>query len=150
MLTHPIGVFKTWFPKKHARYEECQKGHLHRNPSLHPPSDSTFCAITVNLGPQSVTKFHKDGGDFGTGIGGNTALGPFDGKKGGHLVLHEAKLVVQLLPGETLLFPTAMFTHENIGIGAEEERFSLATYTPGGMRSVFWKAPPSISLMPWL
>lgn len=114
------------------RYEECRRCHTERDPSLRPPSNTTFCGLTVNLGPHTVCCGHKHSGDPSTGIGANTSLGAFNGAKGGHLVLHEARLVVQLNPGETLLFPTALFTHENIGIGPGEERFSLAAYTPGG------------------
>lgn len=61
------------------------------------------------------------------------AYGKFNGKKGGHLVLHEPKLIIELLPGDIFLFPSGCFAHQNTPIGPSEARQSLTAYAAGGL-----------------
>jgi len=45
-----------------------------------------------------------------------TSLGPFDPKRGGHLVLWDLQLVIEFPPGSTILIPSAVLQHSNIPI----------------------------------
>ncbi|KAJ7819634.1 hypothetical protein B0H14DRAFT_2600560 [Mycena olivaceomarginata] len=62
-----------------------------------------------------------------------TALGDFDYKAGGHLVLWDCKLVIEFPPGCTILIPSAAIYHSNIPIGRKEHRYSFTQYTAGGL-----------------
>lgn len=59
--------------------------------------------------------------------------GDFDGSRGGHLVLHEACLVICLYPGDIILFPAACVTHSNLPISPGETRRSMVLYMAGGL-----------------
>jgi hypothetical protein len=59
--------------------------------------------------------------------------GSFDHKLGGHLVLHELKLILELPPGSIVFIPSALLTHSNIPIGPGETRQAFTAYTPARM-----------------
>lgn len=55
------------------------------------------------------------------------------GSRGGHIILHEAKLVIRLNPGDIILFPSACITHANLPISTHETRTSMVLYSTGGL-----------------
>ena len=61
------------------------------------------------------------------------ALGNFDHTKGGHMVLVEAKLVIEFPPGALILLPSATITHANTPVSAHEMRVSFTQYMPGAL-----------------
>ena len=129
------GAFDTWFPALRARYREVQHAVLKAYPSLNLPSKhSSFAALSVNMGPQTICLPHRDKGNLSYGICTDFVLGDFDHTRGGHLVLHESRHIAELRPGAILLFPSSCITHENIPIQASETRFSMTTYSSGGLR----------------
>jgi hypothetical protein len=62
-----------------------------------------------------------------------TALGAFDYKKGGHLILWDCHLVIEFPPGCTILLPSAILMHSNTSILPKETRYSFTQYTAGGL-----------------
>jgi CRISPR/Cas system-associated endonuclease Cas3-HD len=59
--------------------------------------------------------------------------GSFNYKEGGHLVLDELKLILELSPGCIAFIPSALFTHHNIPIAPGEKRQAFTAYTPARM-----------------
>lgn len=51
-----------------------------------------------------------------------------DLKKGGQLVLEELRLVLELAPGDIVIFPSTLITHWNLGLGEGQIRSSLAAW----------------------
>lgn len=49
-----------------------------------------------------------------------TPAGLYDYKKGGQLILHEPKLIIELRPGQTMLLLSACITHENVPVADNE------------------------------
>jgi hypothetical protein len=49
------------------------------------------------------------------------ALGNFDNVVGGHLVLHEPRLVIQFPAGSAALIPSAAITHSNVKLKAGDK-----------------------------
>ncbi|KAJ3503665.1 hypothetical protein NLJ89_g8332 [Agrocybe chaxingu] len=127
-------VFATTAPELHAHYEK-HLGALHEHdPSLKPSFPSTvFTATTYNLGPQTVCYPHLDFANLAFGWCSITALGSFDPKKGGHLVLWECGLVIEFPPGATVLIPSALVHHSNTPIAPLERRFSFTQYSAGAL-----------------
>jgi hypothetical protein len=82
---------------------------------------------------------HRDSSNVAAGLCLVCALGNFNHEKGGHLVLHEPRLIVELAPGSAILFPSSLITHENIPIAdvgeeeTDETRLSLTAYTSGAL-----------------
>jgi len=100
---------------------------------LRPFANSVFGSLTVNFGPWTVCFGHRDGANLPYGWCAITALGLFNWKKGGHLVLWDLKLVIEFPPGVTILIPSSVFRHRNTTIDASETRYSFAQYTSGGL-----------------
>ncbi|KAF8879430.1 hypothetical protein CPB84DRAFT_1751652 [Gymnopilus junonius] len=66
------------------------------NPSLKRPFlNSVFPSTMFNLGPRTVCYPHRDFANLSFGFCAITALGSFNPKKGGHLVLWECGLVIE-------------------------------------------------------
>ncbi|KAJ3500803.1 hypothetical protein NLJ89_g9629 [Agrocybe chaxingu] len=127
-------AFASWAPALHKYYcEELGKLQAH-DPSLRRPFDSSvFMATTYNLGPQTVCFRHLDSRNLAFRWCAVTALGSFDPKKGGHLVLWECKLIIEFPPGLTILIPSALIHHSNTPIAEGETRYSFTQYASGGL-----------------
>ncbi|KAJ7742400.1 hypothetical protein B0H14DRAFT_3515125 [Mycena olivaceomarginata] len=98
-----------------------------------PFKNGIFSACTFNLGPRTCAPGHCDFANLAFGLCTITALGDFDYKTGGHLVLWDCKLVIEFPPGCTILIPSAAIYHSNIPIGRKEHRYSFTQYTAGGL-----------------
>lgn len=124
----------TWAPKMHAHYQDYSLAIHSKYPHLKRIFPACiFSAASYNLGPQTVCYPHNDKGNLPSGMCAVTPFGPYDYKKGGHLVLWELKLVVEFPPGCTILLPSAILTHFNIPIAKNERHYSFAQYTAGGL-----------------
>lgn len=129
-----IAAMTTWAPKLYAYYVE-HLGTLHAH---HPElrrifTSSIFAASTYNLGPRTVCYPHKDFANLPFGWCSATALGSFNPKTSGHLVLWECGLVIEFPPGSTILLPSPIVSHSNAAISKNESRRSFTQYTAGGI-----------------
>ena len=102
--------------------------HLRRN-----YTNSVFAGLTINLGPQTVTQKHTDALNIPFGWCVITALGNYDHKRGGHLVLWDLKMIIEFPPGSTIFIPSACISHSNVKIADNECRYSMTQYTAGGI-----------------
>jgi hypothetical protein len=89
--------------------------------------------MTFNFGPQTVCLPHRDSANLSFGWCAITALGNFDPKKGGHLLLWDVKLAIEFPPGSTILIPSALLRHSNSKVQASETRMSCTQYAAGGL-----------------
>ena len=125
---------KTWAPDLHAHYLETMAKLQQKHQDLKRPfANSVFPSMTFNLGPRTVCKPHRDFANLPFGLCAITALGSFDSKKGGHLVLWECGLVIEFPAGSTILIPSSIITHFNTAIGRTETRYSATQYAAGGL-----------------
>ncbi|KAJ7348101.1 hypothetical protein DFH08DRAFT_960452 [Mycena albidolilacea] len=92
-----------------------------------------FYVIYMTLFPRTCALGHRDFANLAFGLCAITALGDFNYKMGGHLVLWDCKLVIEFPPGCTILIPSAAIYHSNIPIGHKEHRYSFTQYTAGGL-----------------
>ncbi|KAF8179315.1 hypothetical protein K438DRAFT_1769024 [Mycena galopus ATCC 62051] len=71
-----------------------------RHPNLKRPFQKlVFSCVAFNFGPNAWTFKHRDVCNLPFGWCSVQALGKFDPRKGGHLVLWDLKLVVEFPPG---------------------------------------------------
>ncbi|KAJ6565657.1 hypothetical protein B0H10DRAFT_1965627 [Mycena sp. CBHHK59/15] len=77
-------------------------------------------------------KVNLDSGNVASGQCAITVAGNFDHTEGGHLILHEFKLVIEFPSGATALIPSATVTHSNTPLQEGEEHFSFTQYAAGG------------------
>lgn len=94
---------------------------------------SVFACATMNFGPKVCALKHRDMLNLAFGWCAITSLGNFDHTQGGHLVLEEAKLVVEFPAGSTFLIPSSCITHSNTPTQTGEWRASFTQYTAGGV-----------------
>lgn len=104
--------------------------HLQRN---FAQGESVFACSTINFGPATESFPHTDNNNLAWGWCAVTALGDYDPTLGGHLILWDAKLVIEFPPGSTVLIPPAVFAHSNTSIQPGETRYSFTQYTSGGL-----------------
>jgi hypothetical protein len=95
--------------------------------------NSVYSTWTMNFGPRTHTVMHRDSSNAAGVPCAITAMGNFDPDYGGHLVIHELKLIIRFPPGATIILPSASFTHGNIPIRPGETRTSFTQYVPGGL-----------------
>lgn len=139
-------LVKTWFPNHADLYSEVQRRHRIQQDLVdfvfpHSP----FCGTSFNLGPVATSKRHTDLKNFAGGICVIGALGSFNHETSGHLVLVEAKLILEFMDGDLAVLPSAALTHANTPIrrgvpGFEDEwRMSIVQYTSGGLLRWLWQ-----------
>nr|GAT56089.1 predicted protein [Mycena chlorophos] len=96
-----------------------------------PFSASVFSAAAFNFGKNVWTFRHRDVLNLPFGWCAIQALGRFDPTKGGHLILWDLKLVIELPAGALILIPSAMLAHSNIPVQNDETRTSFTQFTAG-------------------
>lgn len=137
-LTHIVLVlpaaFQAYAPKVYRHYARETQALYEHDHTLHPPfKNSVFPAATFNLGPKCVCRGHVDATNVPYGWCMVCALGRFDHKKGGHLVLLEFGLVIDFPAGSVVLIPSSVVRHGNTPIAETETRFSFTQYCAGGV-----------------
>ncbi len=129
-----LAVFATWVPNLFHHYATHLRDLLIHDATLIMNwTHSIFAAATFNFGPRTLCFRHTDSGNLPFGWCAITALGRFDYRHGGHLVLWDLKLVIDFPPGSTILIPSAILRHSNTNIGRQERRYSFTQYTAGGL-----------------
>jgi hypothetical protein len=127
-------MFAYWAPKLHAYYKRYMDALYDKHRNLTPNfRGSIFTAATFNLGPETVCFDHRDFANLSFGWCAITALGKFNHKLGGHLILWDLGMVLEFPPGSTILIPSAVLRHSNAMIGCGETRQSFTQYTAGGL-----------------
>ena len=130
----PTGVLAHWASELHTYYANTLNAlHTHDRSLKRIFPTSVFAASTYNLGPRTICFKHTNFANLPFGMCAVTALGNFDPKKGGHLILWECGLIIEFLPGSTILLPSATISHSNVVVDHSERRYSFMQYTAGGL-----------------
>src|SRR6266487_4690931 len=128
------GAFACWAPRLYKYYADHLCLLLQKHPHLcRNFLSSVWSAATFNFGPRTLCYPHRDFSNLAFGWCAITALGRFDSKRGGHLILWDLKLVIQFPAGSTILIPSATIQHSNVRIQPGETRMSFTQYTAGGL-----------------
>ncbi|KAL0070404.1 hypothetical protein AAF712_002235 [Marasmius tenuissimus] len=124
---------KVYYPKLERLYTNVKDKLRVDNPSLSDPLPGCcFSACNLNLG-RAVTLRHTDFLNLLFGQCAVLALGDFEYKKGGHLVLWDLGLVIEFPPGAMILLPSALLEHSNVSIAGDERRSSITFYSASGL-----------------
>lgn len=113
--------------------EQLLKLYTHHPELVRNFTNSIFPAATFNMGPNTVSLGHTDAGNVPGGMCALTALGSYNYKLGGHLILFDLRLVIEFPPGATILLPSGTLRHGNTTIQKGESRYSFAQYCAGGL-----------------
>ncbi|KAF9531030.1 hypothetical protein CPB83DRAFT_868384 [Crepidotus variabilis] len=134
IATFGSACFQMWAPDIFDYYKSKLDKLYARMPQLRRNfQKSVFPAAAINCGPNVWTYHHRDSMNCPFGFCAITALGRFDPKFGGHLILRGLKLVIEFPPGATILIPSAVVVHGNIPVQPGDVRASFTQYCPGGL-----------------
>lgn len=92
-----------------------------------------FACAAFNFGPRVCTVSHRDQLNLSFGWCGIFALGWFDSKLGGHLVLDDIKRIIEFPTGSLILIPSATLMHRNLPVWEHEEWMSFTLFSAGGL-----------------
>jgi hypothetical protein len=128
------GAFAAFAPKLYRYLAQALQGLFEKHLYLaHNFSNSVFPAASFNCGPRTVSLGHTDHNNLSHRLCALTALGAYDHKLGGHLILFGLKLAIQFPVGSTVLIPSGCMEHGNTPVGEGETRLSIAQYAAGGL-----------------
>ncbi|KZT20537.1 hypothetical protein NEOLEDRAFT_1023293, partial [Neolentinus lepideus HHB14362 ss-1] len=132
LLGHVDRSLDLFAPQLHKYMALVLDGICQQYPQLHRFCDkSAYACCCFNLGPRVRTHRHTDHLNIPFGWCAITALGRFDPKRGGHLILWSLGLLIEFPPGTTIYIPSAVVEHSNIPVQADEDRFSIVQWMPG-------------------
>lgn len=121
-------------PRLHHRLRSMVRKLCENQPELRRPfKNSVYTTATVNFGPKAFCVPHLDFGNDPAMMCLVTALGQFDYRRGGHLVLWDLKLVIEFPPGCTACLPSSLIRHSNLPIQPGDCRASLVQYAAGAL-----------------
>lgn len=60
-------------------------------------------------------------------------FGEFDYELGGHLILHDLHVILEVPSGSIVFFPSALITHENIPVQGHETRRAITGYSSASL-----------------
>ncbi|KAG5719788.1 hypothetical protein E4T56_gene7277 [Termitomyces sp. T112] len=127
-------VFATWAPRLYDYYVDRLGATFEHGKDLKRIFvGSIFPSATYNFGPSTACFLHTDAANLPFGWCSITALGRFDSKKGGHIVLWDLGVIIEFPPGSTIFIPSAVVAHANTKIGNGETRYSFTQYAAGGL-----------------
>ncbi|KAJ6628403.1 hypothetical protein B0H10DRAFT_1778305, partial [Mycena sp. CBHHK59/15] len=110
-------IFANWAPNLFDYYVQHMRPFYTCNPHLNQPFlYGIWSTCTFNLSPMTCTLGHWDFVNLAFGWCTITALGAFDYRKGGHLILWDCKLVIESSSSTTILIPSAAIFHSNISV----------------------------------
>ncbi|KAG6895723.1 hypothetical protein C0992_013012 [Termitomyces sp. T32_za158] len=134
MANFADGAFNLWAPKLHQHFRN------HLDPLFKDLtylqqifSKSIFPSAAFNFGGNVFTKAHRDCMNSAIGWCAIHALGSYNPKHSGHLVLPDLKLVIEFPPGALIFIPSATLTHANLPVAEGESRVSFTQYCGGGL-----------------
>jgi hypothetical protein len=95
--------------------------------------NSPFSTVTFNLEGSIRTLPHKDTQNLPWGWCVATSLGTYNPTKGGHLILWELGIVVEVPPYSTIMIPLVILTLFNNTIQEGEKGWSIVHYNSSGL-----------------
>lgn len=127
-LNYPIGYLATYMPRAHMRQAVVNR-RIYRKHKLKP-----LWGIWTSVGynyRRASSRRHRDSSNppgFPCGI---VVADVTDPSKGGQLVLEELNLILELHPGDVVIFPSALITHGNFSLITDQIRTSIAVWASG-------------------
>ncbi|PPQ73446.1 hypothetical protein CVT24_008148, partial [Panaeolus cyanescens] len=133
LAIHQSETLGLYYPKCHQIYENALSALTARHPELGGRNyeGSVFPKAAFNFGGTVWSHKHIDTKNFTFGWCCITALGTFDHTAGGHLILWELGLILELPAGYTASILSSLIIHSNTPTKDGDLRYSFVQYFPG-------------------
>ncbi|KZS96590.1 hypothetical protein SISNIDRAFT_400762, partial [Sistotremastrum niveocremeum HHB9708] len=92
-----------------------------------------FMSISINVGPNAVCRPHVDMTNLAFGLCIIFVFGRFDATLSGHLVLCEAKIILEGPSGTVFFIPSGSIHHLNTALRFSHTRCVMTLYTQAGL-----------------
>ncbi|PPR00995.1 hypothetical protein CVT24_000569 [Panaeolus cyanescens] len=125
---------RLYYPKCYQLYKDALDILMAKHPELASRNfaDSIFPKSAFNLGGNAWSHKHVDSKNFPFGWCCITSLGDFSHVTGGHLILWDLGLILELPAGYSASILSALIIHSNIPTSEEGDiRYSFVQYFPG-------------------
>ncbi|KJA23029.1 hypothetical protein HYPSUDRAFT_201823 [Hypholoma sublateritium FD-334 SS-4] len=128
-------AFATWAPNLYHYYKEHTDSLYSEMPWLRRifGGKSVFTCAAFNFRPRVCTKSHHNQLNLAFGWHAIQAIGRFDPRYGGHLVIDKIKKIIEFPAGSLILIPSATLTHCNVPVRKHEICMSFTQYCAGGI-----------------
>lgn len=124
----------TWFPLPYYHLRRAMQKLAAHDPSVTPPfAGSVYTTACANLGPRTCCHWHHDVNNYPGLPCWILAIGSFNPKLGGHLVLPQLRMYIEFPAGASILLSSAGIKHGNTAVQPDEKRYSFTQYCPGGL-----------------
>ncbi|RXW15946.1 hypothetical protein EST38_g9911 [Candolleomyces aberdarensis] len=134
MASFASSCFKLWAPRVFQEYHDKLSELQEHDVTLKMPFvKSVYPCVGFNFGPRVCTVPHRDHYNVPYGWCSIQSFGEFDHREGGHLVIHDLKLVIDFPAGSVILIPSATLTHSNTPVQEGETRVSMTQFCSGGL-----------------
>ena len=98
------------------------------------------CAVNHGQSDQEKTKIHRDASEAQYGYSGLISCGNFEGAG---LILYELEVILELQPGDIVIFPDALINHSNEAV--KGERCSVVAFTQENVYN-YWAREYNLTL----
>lgn len=127
-------TWKTLLPEVYDYYQKNMDAVLKRYRKCYQAIPGLpFAGYTLNCSRKSICCKHVDFNNLATGLCLINPLGSYDYTLGGHIVLHDAKVIVEVPAGSQVFIPSATMAHETIPVGELETRNAFTGYTAASL-----------------
>lgn len=121
-------------PKLYKYYDSVLNNLCARNRRLRRLwKKNVYAGATFNVGPRTVTGKHYDHLNLAYGACAITAIGTYNPKTSGHLVLWDLGLIIEFPPLACIIIPSAIVAHSNTRLAEGERRYSFTQYSAAGL-----------------
>ena len=103
-----------------------------RVPCILTPT-SPFAGISLNYSNQTACDWHADVMNLFTGMCLIIVLGRFDHRSSGQFLMHEARTIVELRPGDFFFTLSSGLGHRNARLVPGHSRSSIVMYSPASL-----------------
>ncbi|KAJ7922178.1 hypothetical protein B0H13DRAFT_1603935, partial [Mycena leptocephala] len=125
-------ILQSFAPKIYAYTENTTDLIYKFDENLRREFDGVFPAAEFDLGELGSAPRLQDR-DVLHGWRALTALGMYNSRYGGDIILWDDGFVIRFPPGATILFPAALMRYSFVEVQAGEKQYTLSQYSPAGL-----------------
>ena len=100
-----------------------------------------FSGFSINIGPKALAAKHRDSSNVVNGLCTIAVFGDFTPTLSGHVILHSARIILEVFPGNLYHVLSSNIPHENIRFVKKDKncrRQSFVHYTAGTLFQWLW------------
>ncbi|KAJ6503463.1 hypothetical protein C8R47DRAFT_969210 [Mycena vitilis] len=131
-LTLGTAIYQSFSPKLYAYTENATDLIFKYDSQLRREFPGAYSAAEFDLGDMGSAPRLQDR-DLLHGWRALTALGNYDSRYGGDIILWDDGFIIRFPPGATILLPAAIMRYSFVNVRPGEKQYAFSQYSPGGL-----------------